>query len=222
MALWIPILAVVIGFVVANFFKTSEGLLQLLISFSGALLLGLTILKFLPHVFEHPNEWTPAWILLGILIQLFLEFFSKGIEHGHYHSEGQGSGFPFLLFISLCLHALFEGYPIEDDSALLIGVVIHKIPVALILASFMMNSGFSRWKQFIFLGIFALMTPLGALLRLEIGFIAQAAQIIEPLVVGIFLHISTTILFESSSNHSFDLRKMSAILLGLVLAFLLY
>jgi hypothetical protein len=33
-------------------------------------------------------------------------------------------------------------------------------------------------------------------------------------VVGIFLHISTTILFESSENHRFNLIKFVVILMG--------
>lgn len=222
MVFWIPVFAVLIGFFIAYFVRTSDDVLQLLISFSGALLLALTILKLLPEVFEDPTEMTGVYILAGILIQLFLEFFSKGMEHGHYHAETENSGFPFLLFLSLCLHALFEGYPIEDHTDLLWGVVIHKIPIALILASFMINSGFSRWKQLLFLGIFALMTPLGAFLHAEVNFLGEASSIIEPIVIGIFLHVSTTILFETSSNHRFDLRKMSAVILGLVVAFLLY
>ena len=37
-------------------------------------------------------------------------------------------------------------------------------------------------------------------------------------VIGIFLHISTTILFESSADHRFNLRKMIAVLLGVAIA----
>lgn len=34
------------------------------------------------------------------------------------------------------------------------------------------------------------------------------------IVIGIFLHISTTILFESGSDHRFNLYKIVAILTG--------
>ena len=37
-------------------------------------------------------------------------------------------------------------------------------------------------------------------------------------VIGIFLHISTTILFESSSDHKFTMRKIVAVLLGIGIA----
>jgi hypothetical protein len=34
------------------------------------------------------------------------------------------------------------------------------------------------------------------------------------LVVGIFLHISTTILFETEENHKFNMVKFIAIIIG--------
>jgi hypothetical protein len=40
-------------------------------------------------------------------------------------------------------------------------------------------------------------------------------------VVGIFLHISTTILFESSNNHRFNIIKIATVLGGAATAVLL-
>jgi hypothetical protein len=37
---------------------------------------------------------------------------------------------------------------------------------------------------------------------------------IMALVIGIFLHISTTILFESGSDHRFNIYKLMAIVTG--------
>ena len=42
--------------------------------------------------------------------------------------------------------------------------------------------------------------------------------IVEPFVVGILFHISTTILFESSEGHNFNLQKFLSILLGVGVA----
>jgi hypothetical protein len=41
---------------------------------------------------------------------------------------------------------------------------------------------------------------------------------IMGIVIGIFLHISTTILFESSSDHKFTMRKIVAVVLGMGIA----
>jgi len=42
---------------------------------------------------------------------------------------------------------------------------------------------------------------------------------INAVAIGIFLHVSTTILFESSKNHSFNLSKMVAVCIAVVIAY---
>ncbi|MDB4280415.1 hypothetical protein N9863_02210, partial [Flavobacteriaceae bacterium] len=37
--------------------------------------------------------------------------------------------------------------------------------------------------------------------------------------IGIFLHVSTTILFESSKDHKFNLAKLSTIIAAIVIAY---
>jgi len=84
-------------------------------------------------------------------------------------------------------------------------------------------SGLSRsWTVFNLL-IFALMAPAGAafsslLGETELMNISAYFNQIMAVVIGIFLHISTTILFESSSDHRFNLYKLVVILLGAFLA----
>ena len=51
-----------------------------------------------------------------------------------------------------------------------------------------------------------------------IGNLQQYFNRIMGVVIGIFLHISTTIMFESSSDHKFTVRKMIAVLLGIGIA----
>jgi hypothetical protein len=43
-------------------------------------------------------------------------------------------------------------------------------------------------------------------------------EIILAVVVGMFLHISTTIIFESSENHKFNFIKLISLLIGVGLA----
>ena len=62
------------------------------------------------------------------LMQTILEFFSKGAEHGHIHTHPHTKGLPWLLFISLGIHAFFEGIPlasVENGQLLLWAIVIH-------------------------------------------------------------------------------------------------
>lgn len=216
----LPVLAVVIGFLVAQFLRPSEALgLKLLLSFSGAYLLSVTVFEFLPEVYETGNEAVGIFIMLGILLQIFLEFFSRGAEHGHLHHDEKTSIFPWLLFISLCIHALLEGLPLNDREHLLHGVVLHKIPVAIILATFLLNSNIGKPKAILFLLIFAGMTPLGSWLSYNFSVLKEYDVYLNSLVIGIFLHISTTILFEASKNHRFNASKMAAIVAGILIAY---
>ena len=83
---------------------------KLLLSFSGAYLFGLIFLHLLPEIYEDSSWDIGLYILLGFLLQLALDYVSKGIEHGHAHHHD--NKFPLAIFIGLCLHSFFEGMPI--------------------------------------------------------------------------------------------------------------
>lgn len=222
MTFLLPIIAVVIGFLIALILKPENALgLKLLLAFSGAYLLSITVFEFLPDVYSSGNDAVGVFIMIGILLQIFLEFFSKGAEHGHLHHDEKTTAFPWPLFISLCLHALLEGLPLNHREHLLHGVVLHKIPVAIILASFLLKSRISRPKAIIFLLLFAAMTPLGSWLSASFSELHKIEVYINSIVIGIFLHISTTILFEASTNHRFNATKMLAIVAGILIAYFL-
>ncbi len=217
----LPILAVVIGFIISLFIKPSSSTgFQLLLSFSGAFLLSVTVFELLPEVYTSGNGYIGLFIMLGLLLQILLEFLSKGVEHGHMHHEKTGN-FPFLLLLSLSLHSLMEGFPLNSSEDLLHGVVIHKIPVAAILSTFLLHSGIGKPRVFLFLGIFAAMTPLGSWLHSSLEALDQYAIYIYSMVIGVFLHVSTTILFEASKNHSFNASKLLVIIFGISLAYIL-
>jgi len=215
-------LAVAIGYFVALFLKKKEMRnMEVFLAFSGAFLLSITVFELMPEVFESPSKSIGVYIMLGILLQIFLEFFSKGAEHGHVHLHSENKSFPWLLFISLCIHAFMEGFPISEENNLLLGIIIHKIPVAIILSFFFITAGYKRHITILFLFFFALMTPLGNFISNNYGMVHQYETQIEAVVIGIFLHVSTTILFESSKNHKFNLSKMSAVIIGIVVAYLI-
>lgn len=218
----LPLLSVVIGLIISLFIKpnSSQGF-QLLLSFSGAYLLSVTVFELLPEVYNSGGEEVGIFIMLGLLLQIVLEFISKGVEHGHMHLDKSTNKFPLLLLISLSIHSLLEGFPLEHSDHLLHGVMIHKIPVAAILAAFLLNSNVGKPKAFLFLGIFAIMTPLGSWLQANYEAIEQYGPYINAIVIGIFLHVSTTILFEASKNHSFNASKLGVIIFGILLAYLL-
>lgn len=221
MSIILPILSVVLGFGFAYFLKSGERSMQLLLSFSGALLLSVTVFEFLPEVYNDYTADIGLLIMGGILLQVFLEFMSKGAEHGHIHHDKSLNRFPLVLFISLCIHSFMEGFPISGNSHILLGVVIHKIPVAVIISAFLLSSNLNTTKVVLFLSIFALMTPLGSIFNQFFVATAKTEQYINAVVIGIFLHVSTTILFESSKDHKFNWTKIIAIVCGVATAYLI-
>jgi zinc transporter ZupT len=231
----LPLLSVIIGYVMALVLKpTNKKSLKLLLSFSGSFLLSLTVLHLLPEVYESAanaheghdhahNNPVGIFIMAGIVFQIILEYFSKGAEHGHVHVHGDEHlhKMPWLLFISLCIHALLEGMPVSHHADLAWGIAIHHFPIAIILTAFFVNSGLKRSAIMLFMLAFAVMTPLGTLVSGQLEFIRHYYAEISAIVVGILFHISSTIIFESSEGHKFNLAKLLVIILGVVMAYFL-
>lgn len=220
---FLPFLAVVIGVVLVFVFRHKKSnYTKLLLSFSGAFLLALTLFDLLPEVYQHlDTKQTGVFIMLGILLQILLEFFSKGAEHGHVHVHKHETGFPWVLFISLCIHSFLEGFPIHQHNDMVYGVLIHKIPIAALITTYLVESKFTTKQIIGFLVIFALMTPLGTLVSNSLPGIGDYLFVINAIVIGIFFHISTVILFESNENHRFNLSKLVLISLGILVAYLI-
>ena len=221
---------------------TNRNRLKLLIAFSGSYLLSITALHLLPEVFLNTGRgaYYGSFILVGFFTQVMLEYLSGGIEHGHLHHD-KSNKVPIALMIGLCLHAFLEGMPLigagEEhshdhshshghshshdgeawQSGLLWGIVLHKYPVAMVFLSMLLNSGMNKLKAFGLLIVFGVMAPLGTLFA-GIDEINDFNKEILAIVVGIFLHVSTTILFESNEGHKFNAYKMLAITAGLAIA----
>lgn len=201
-------------------FKRNIKDVGLILAFSGAFLLAITLFELLPEVFEDKHPHTSIWIMVGILLQIALDFSSKGAEHGHIHPS-RTKTFPIMLLISLSIHALIEGYPAAENTNLLIGVMVHKLPIAIILSFFFFQSHYSKLQTGLFMLVFACMTPLGTYLADTSELLARWNNQLNALAIGIFLHVSTTILFEGSKDHRFNLIKMVSIMVAVVLAYLL-
>jgi zinc transporter ZupT len=159
--------------------------------------------------------------MIGILFQIILEFFSKGAEHGHVHGHDTMTQIPWLLFISLCIHAFLEGLPVSHHHNLALGIGIHHLPIAVILTTFFINSQLNKKAIFGFMLTFALMTPLGTFMADALPIVNVYYTEITAIVIGILFHISSTIIFESSEGHKFNIAKVSMIILGIALAYFL-
>lgn len=209
-------------------------IIKLLLAFSGGFMLSIAFTHFIPELYAENTSFIGYFILLGFLIQLILEFFSGGIEHGHVHIH-KNQKIPWALFMSLSLHSIIEGIPLgnmiegighsdhhnHDAKSLFLGIIFHQIPVAIALMTLLTQTKLSKVKSWLFLAAFGIMTPLGVIFGLVVPIqnLGIDEHIILAVVVGIFLHISTTIIFETSENHKFNFLKLASILVGCSFAF---
>ncbi|MCH8318107.1 MAG: ZIP family metal transporter [Bacteroidetes bacterium] len=235
--------AILGGLVVFLIPKVDLKKFKLILTFSGAFLFSITVTHILPELLSLQPGTDPAkigiFILVGFFLQLILEFFSYGIEHGHIHhnkSDHHNNLVPYVLLISLSVHSLLEGTilinPVSintpdpltfwqiDMSTVLYGIILHKIPAAFALMSVLLYRLANVTLAVILLGIFALASPIGmAVSNLLIDLISgDTFIIIMAIVSGSFLHISTTILFEASPDHRFNWVRLLFAVLGAVMA----
>lgn len=216
----LPLLAVLLGYGIALFLRPEKKTnLKLLLAFSGSFLLSLTVMHLLPDVYQSNNPKVGIFIMVGILFQIILEFFSKGAEHGHVHGHHDMKTIPWLLFISLCIHAFLEGFPVSRHGDLALGIAVHHFPIAIILTVFFLNAQLARTSIFIFMVTFAIMTPLGTAISKILPELNAYYNEITAVVIGILFHISSTIIFETTENHKFNIAKLTMIFLGILLAY---
>lgn len=209
------------GFLVELFKKPSH--LKLLLSFSGGFLLTLIFIHILPETYEEQGFRMGYFILVGFLLQLALEYFSRGAEHGHTHAHHDThKTFPIAIFLSLSVHAFIETLPLDSghgDHAhidqLYWGILLHKIPVGVALMSILRSNGYSNKASWIYVILFSLVAPVGLLCG---GWLVDVMTFeldyLLAIVVGMLIHISTTIIFESSESHRINFLKLAAIILG--------
>lgn len=229
---------IVLGVCAVFLFRLNEPRhVKLLNAFTGAYLLCLTILHLLPELYHgHGGHGAPSGdeavmhlgiiMLAGFFTQLALDTISMGVEHGHTHAvHGR---LPIGVVLGLCLHALAEAtalgnpethYDPASRRLLLWSIVLHNFPVSIALLGMLLQSGMKRNAWIGIMILFASMGPIGMTLSAHTGLEAYSREL-TAFVIGIFMHISTTILFESSEIHRFNFGKLAAIAVGTGLAFL--
>ena len=215
------------AFTVIYFHLEDRRHIKLLNAFTGAFLLNLTFLHLLPELYEHTeggysNSLIGACIIAGFFVQIVLDTISMGVEHGHtHHVHGR---VPLGVMIGLCLHAFLEATALGNPQThfnpasrqmLLYSIVIHNFPVSIALLGMLLHSGLTRGRALSYLGLFAVMGPAGMFLSSHTALSEpRFTRLLMGVVIGIFMHISTTILFEAGDDHRFNTKKVIAIVLG--------
>lgn len=218
-------ISVFIGIAAARIFYSSQKNPTLLLAFSGAYLISVSVLHLLPEIYHGHNHTIGLIVMGGFLFQVTLDFFSKGIEHGHHHSEDFSHGkLPITAMAGLFIHAFFEGMPLggemDQNGTLLMAIVFHKIPITVVLYFLLANLKLKPAVFWTAIIGFAVMAPLGAWAGDFLMVSEEFQQYVMAFVVGIFFHVSTTILYETSKDHTFNILKLLIVLLGVGLAYL--
>jgi zinc and cadmium transporter len=224
--------------------KQTSKAIKLMLAFSAAYLLGLTLLHLFPELFASEIENAGWYVLGGFMLQVVLDFFSHGVEHGHAHTHANSHGTKFLFTVmaSLWIHAFIEGMPFggsfesqpalealhhhghshshDHRDSMVIGISLHKITETLVLTALLVSTGMQKRKAIFWMVIFALIAPLGAFSHYFIGTselanLATLTPKVTGVLIGILLHVSTIILFESEEGHRFNWMKFVAIILGI-------
>lgn len=247
MSLWLLTILLSLPVLVTGFIflslKIKTQNLRFLLAFSAAYLFSISVTHLLPECYEGTNTKTIGlFILVGFFIQILLEYFSTGIEHGHTHAHSHSceKHLPLGMIVGLYLHSLLEGLPIyqsgiiethsqavlSTQESLVFGITIHNIPIAIAFVTLLLEHKTSKLKTILLLAGFALMAPLGCLISFVLnsfgvqnydGFLKLSFAV----VIGIFLHISTAIMFETGENHKYNLAKIMSMIAGVFLAALI-
>lgn len=215
--------------------KINQAKLQLLLAVSASYIFSVAIMHLLPEAYEHQNhKLVGLFIVIGFCLQLVIDSFSSGIEHGHTHSHTHTceNHFPFSIIFGLMFHSFLEGLPLYNsvnntfNYKIMLGLALHNTPIAIAFATLLKDHQTKTIKVIALIIGFSLMAPAGMLASYFLGTnstidLKQFMPIAYGLVIGIFLHISTVIMFEGSENHKYNLPKIIAMLSGVFLAFII-
>jgi zinc transporter ZupT len=247
MSLWLLTILLSLPVLVTGFIflslKIKTQNLRFLLAFSAAYLFSISVTHLLPECYEGTNTKSIGlFILVGFFIQIFLEYFSTGIEHGHTHAHSHSceKHLPLGMIIGLYLHSLLEGLPIyqsgiiethsqavlSTQESLVFGITVHNIPIAIAFVTLLLEHKTSKIKTVLLLLGFALMAPLGCLISYVLNSVGVQnydgfLKLSFAVVIGIFLHISTAIMFETGENHKYNLAKIMSMIAGVFLAALI-
>lgn len=223
------IVSVIAGVFLGKHFGKKEKLAKNLLILSAGFLITICLNEVFPQVYTSAESTNLGiFVIAGVLLQMILEALTKGFEHGHFHHHNDHNILPIALMVGLFIHAFIEGIPLANEehelSPYLLGIVFHNIPISFILGAFLFNrkegNKAPSYPSLLIVALFALASPMGMLLgnyfnpNLQPYFLA--------IVGGIFLHISSVIIFESNKNHNIDWMKIGLVVLGVSLALLMH
>ncbi len=249
------LVVVATGVVTYIFQDLFKGIKHYLTTVGVAFVLSLICVHILPEVFHSHVPNIGAYLLLGFVFQIFLELFSKGIEHGHVHHHAGEKHYSInktlvSMFFGLCVHSLIEGIPLfildaaeshvghghghshsvvhatEGFSTVFFWAILgHKIPVAVVLMLFLIQSKLKKSTMIWLFILFASMSPIGGIIGLSMDNAAavnELSSILLAVTTGMLIHVTTLLVFEEYHNQKEKIKNIVLIIVGLVLGIFVF
>lgn len=242
----------IVGILTLLFESFFSKIKQYVTTIGVSFVLSLICIHILPELFANTAPNLGIYLLIGFLIQIILELFSKGIEHGHVHgqeeSHKEGAEITnkviYTLFCGLCVHAFIEGIPlfiIESaqhhghghihasqgafSSVFFWAIISHKIPVAMVLMLFFISAKIKKSTALILFFAFAFMTPLGGLTGSSLqdqNWFNFLGVNLLAITSGMLLHITTLLIFEEYHNNKDKVKNIFLIIGGILLGLIIF
>ncbi|EST52991.1 divalent heavy-metal cations transporter [Brevibacillus panacihumi W25] len=173
----------------------SKQAMLVMISAGAGLLLAITFLDLMPHVWREKGEQMMPFVLVGFSLVYVLEMFSP---------TGKERGTPGMVGIMtvFLLHAFIEGVSLitsfrldaEVGYSILFALLLHKIPDGIAVASLVLAVTHSRRKAVWGAASLGIATWVGALSMGAVGeiFPANWSAVMLAITTGIFLYLSAS------------------------------
>lgn len=234
------------GIITYVFQDKFKGVKHYITTVGVAFVLSLICVHILPEIFHSHVPNIGAYLLLGFIFQIFLELFSKGIEHGHVHANEHGVHYSLnrtllSMFFGLCVHSLIEGIPLfllespvehvghthsivhesgGFSKVFFLAILGHKIPVSIVLMLFLLQSKLKKSTMIGLFVLFASMSPIGGIIGLSVddsGLVQNLSSILLAITTGMLIHVTTLLVFEEYHNQKEKVKNIVLIIIGLVL-----
>jgi len=207
----------------------SKSTFRMIISFCAGILLGAVFFHILPEISPVLTGEIGYSIMIGFLLIFLLEKFIMvhPCEEGecNFHQVGLAA------YFGIGFHSILDGIAIGAGSlmnlsaVIILAVTIHKFPAALALSSLLVKGGeYSREKILSSMFIFALMTPLGAVLAISL--FSELSDHVVAVALGVsagtFLFISTADLLPAvyEEHEKREYKNLLSLCLGILVMIL--
>lgn len=201
------------------------------VSFSGGVLLGAAFFEMIPESAPALGKGLGTPILVGFLLIFVLEHFAMVHPHPEgaaEHGQSHHIHFGLTAYVGISFHDLLDGLAISATyrrpdlgSVVLLAIIFHKIPTTFALTSLLLLDRWKRKSIVLWMSLFALATPVGAIVTWMFLHGASGTVLAGAVALsaGSFLAIATSdILPQISRSDHHRAATLGALFTGLALS----